>query len=365
MKVKRKNVYVLGDARGAYRIQNVIKFLADRPKEYGFIFDNRMSGKRPWKYLKSLFCDPVRVACSNIVYICILNVDVDILYAMFWARLFRKKIIVDYYVSIYEKVVIDEQWFKPESILGRLAKKLDRFYYNSGKKVIFLSEIEGDHYCELAGIKRKPEKETIISLCIEEDFKVDENQSDRFNICWWGAYLPLHGLKYILQAAKVVKERGLSVNWYFFGNSDEKGLPYVQLAKEYGIDDVCYFESSYTMKNGRLQEFLKTNCNLALGNFGDSPKAKFLMSNKTIDACAMKMPILTGDATVYSVYFDGENDIYMSPNNPQLMADKIEEIYHEENDRLSKRIERSYQIYQENFTVKLYAARLEKLFGEL
>lgn len=363
--MKRKKVYILGDARGVYRIQNVIKFLADRPKEYGFIFDNRMSGKRPWKYLKSLFCDPVRVACSDIVYVCILNVDVDILYAMLWARLLRKKILVDYYVSIYEKVVIDEGWFKPRSVLGRLAKKLDRFYYNSGKRVIFLNECERDHYCELANIKRKPDKEAIISLCVEESFKIQGNRSDRFNICWWGSYLPLHGLKYILQAAKIVKDRGLPINWYFFGNSDEKGAPYVLLAREYGIDDICNFENSYTMKNGKLQEFLKTNCNLALGNFGDSPKAKFLMNNKVIDACAMKAPILTGNATVYSVYFDGENDIYMSPNDPQRMADRIEEIYNEQKEILDKRVERNYQIYQDNFTVKLYTLRLEKLFGEL
>lgn len=363
--MKRRNVYVLGDARGVYRIQNVIKFLVDRPKQYGVIFDNRMSGKRPWKYLKSLFCDPIRVAFSNIVYVCILNVDVDILYAMFWARLLRKRIIVDYYVSIYEKVVVDEKWFKPKSLLAKLAKKLDRFYYNSAKKVVFLNEVERDHYCDIAGIKRKPEKEVMISLCVEESFKVEENTSDQFNVCWWGSYLPLHGLKYILQAAKCVKQKGMSINWYIFGNSDEKGVPYVQLAKEYGIEDVCHFENSYTMKNGKLPEFLKTNCSLALGNFGDSPKAKFLMNNKAIDACAMKVPVLTGNATVYSVYFDGVNDIYMTPNDPQMMADKIEEIYNENKETLKKRVERSYQIYQENFTVKLYAERLEKLFGEV
>ena len=365
MKKKRKNVYVLGDARGVYRIQNVIKFFLDRPKQYGVIFDNRMSNSRPLKYLKSLLCDPIRVLCSDIVYVCILNVDVDILYAMFWARLFRKKIIVDYYVSIYSKVVMDEGWFKEGSFLGKLAKKLDHFYYNSGTRVLFLNEAERDSYCEFSEIKRKPEKERIITLCIEEKEAVEGNTSDKFNVCWWGAYLPLHGLQYILQAAKCVKERGLPIRWYIFGNNDEKGLPYVELAKEYNIEDVCEFNNTYSMKNGKLQAFLKTNCNVALGNFGGSPKAKLVMCNKVIEACSMKLPVLTGEASAYYVFFDGKNDIYMAPNDPQLMADKLEEIYNEEKQDLSKRVNRSYEIYTECFTVKLFEKRFEQMLQEL
>lgn len=365
MKSKRKKIYLLGDIRGVYRMQNVIKFLADRPNQYGFLMDNRTSKTRPWKYIKSLFCEPLRVLFSDIIYVCILNVDIDILYAMFWAKLFRKKIITDYYISIYEKVVVDEHWFKPNSFLGKLAGKLDRYYYNCGTKVIFLNEVERDHYCELTHIRRKPDKEVMIGLCIEEFFQIENHSGEEFNICWWGSYLPIHGLKYVLQAAKCVKEKNLPVHWYFFGNDNEKGKPYVHLAKEYGLEDICTFENSYTMKNGKLQEFLQKKCSLALGNFGDSPKGKFLMNNKVLDACAMKCTVLTGSATVYSVYFDGINDIYMTSNTPELIAEKIEEIYHEDKSVLKKRIEQCYRIFQENFTVKIFEKKLGNLFAEL
>lgn len=365
MNKARKNVYILGDIRGVYRMQNVIKFLVDRPNQYGLVIDNRMSRKRPWKYFKSLFCDPLKVLFSDIIYVCILNVDIDVLYAMFWAKVFHKKIIVDYYISIYEKVVVDEKWFKPNSLLGKLAKKLDRYYYNCGTKVIFLNEVERDHYCELAQIKRNAGKEIMIALCIEESFKIENNNSADFNICWWGGYLPLHGLEYILQAAKCVKDRNLPIHWFFFGNNDKSGKQYVKLAKKYGIEDICYFENSYTMKNGKLQEFLQKKCSLALGNFGDSIKGKFVMSNKVLDACAMKCTVLTGTATEYSIYFDGKQDIYMTSNNPELMADKIEEIYNEDKTVLKQRIEKSYDIFQNNFTVKIFEKKFGKLLEEL
>lgn len=365
MKYKRKKVYVLGDSRGVYRVPNVIKFLADHPKQYSFLFDNRASNNRPWKYIKALFREPFRVAGSNIIYICILNVDIDILYALLFARLFHKKILLDYYISIYEKVVVDEKWFKPESTLGKLAKWLDRFYYNSASKVIFLNHIEREHYCEISDIKAVPEKESIVPLCIEETFKVKRQDSNIFNVCWWGSYLPLHGLKYVFLTIKILKEKGLPIQWYFFGNSVEKGKEYVDLAKEYGIIDVCHFENNYTMKNGKLQEFLSANCDLALGNFGDSPKAKMVMNNKVLDACAMKVPIFTGNASAYYAFFDGKSDVYMSPNDPTQMAKTIETIFNEDKDTLQKRIEKSYTIFTQNFTVKLFREKLENILNSL
>ena len=45
------------------------------------------------------------------------------------------------------------------------------------------------------------------------------------------------------------------------------------------------------------------------------------MNNKVIDACAMKANVFTGDANVYSVYFDGINDIYKCENTPEKMRE--------------------------------------------
>lgn len=367
MKNKRKKIYVLGDVRGPYRIQNVIKFLADRPQKYGFCFDNRTCHNRPFKYIKALFAEPLKVLGSNIIYVCILNVDFEILYALIWAKLLRKKILVDYYTSIYEKVVIDEKWFKPNSILGLLAQRLDKFYYYIGTKVIFLNEKERNHYCELPNLNRKKSKELILPFCIEETFKIKKKIEDRecFNICWWGSYLPLHGLEHIIEAAKELNVNKLPIHWYFFGNDSKKGEPYMQLVEKYNISDICHFENSFTMKNGKLQEFLSENCNLALGNFGDSSKAKFLMNNKVLDACAMKCLVLTGNAEVYSLYFNGKTDVFLCDNNPKNMARKIKEIYFTDAKELKKRVNNAYDIYKDNFSEGLFYKRFENIVDEL
>lgn len=367
---KRKKVLILGDIRGVYRIQNVVKYFVDRPKEYAINLNTSWCKCRPLKYIKSLIFDPFTVAFSNMVYVNILNVDVDILYQLFWARLFRKKIIVDYYISIYEKVVADEKWFKEKSILAKLAKKLDKYYYNSATKAVFLDEAEQEHYCEIINAKEKQKnrKNVVIPLCVEKNTKVDFEKiysKPEFSICWWGSYLPLHGLDKIFKAAQIVKNSNKNIKWYFFGNSDEKAVPYIKMAEGLGILDVCKFENSFTMKNGKLTNFLVDNCSLAMGNFGDSVKARLVMNNKVVDACAMGMVVLTGNAKAYNCFFDEKKDIYMSDIEPEEIARNVLEIYNTETEILRKRAVNTYNIYEEYFTPEVFYKKFENLLNEI
>lgn len=364
-KKKPPKVYILGDARGFYRIQNTIKFFLDRPKEYRCSFNNYWSNKRPIKYFKSLFINGWHVLFSNIVYVSILNVDADILFEMFLAFIFRKKIVVDYYISIYEKVVVDEGWFKEGSFLAKLAKKLDQFYFDVATKVIFLSDFEKERYCQF--IDRSPEHKKCVAIphCIDESFTISENQDTTFNICWWGSYLPLHGLNIIMEAAKLLKDDNLNLKWYFFGNSDEKAIPYVEKAKELEIEADCVFENSFTMKNGKLIEFLKHHCDLCLGNFGTSTKARSLMSNKVLDACAMKALVLSGNAKAYYGFFDGETDILLCECNAEDIADRVRKVYKMSKDERIKQIEQAYDIFQNQFTITKYNERFAEVLNSL
>lgn len=367
---KRKKVLILGDVRGAYRIQNIVKYLVDRPKQYAININTTWCKFRPIKYIKSIFFDPFTVLFSNVVYVNILNVDIDIIYQLFWAKIFRKKVIVDFYISIYEKVVLDEHWFKEKGLLAKLAKGLDKYYYNCGTKVVFLSELEASHYCEMMNVsdKKANKKNVIIPHCIEGFPKVDLEKiysNKTFNICWWGSYLPLHGIDRLLEAAKILKEKNISVKWYFFGNNDEKAKPYVKKAEELNIMDICVFENSFTMKNGKLLDFLHDKCSLALGNFGDSLKARMLMSNKVLDACSMGALVLTGDAKAYNCFFDGERDIFMSDIEPCNIADVIEKIYYMDSEKLKERAEITYNKYIEFFTPEKYYNQLDMLFESL
>lgn len=358
---KIPKVYVLGDARGYYRVQNVIKYFVDRPNEYRCSFNNYWSKSHIIKYFKSIFINTFHVICSDIVYVSILNVDIDILYEMFIAWILRKKIVVDFYVGIREKVVLDEAWFKEGGFFDKLAILLEKYYFNVATKVLFLSEFEKKRYCDAMHKDSNSDKCVVIPHCVEESFKMEYKSTKEFNICWWGSYLPLHGLDTILDAVKIVKENGYDVKWYFFGNSNEKAIPYIEKAKKLGVLDDCIFENTFTMKNGKLRNFLISNCTVALGNFGTSIKARSLMSNKVLDACAMKCPVISGNSTAYFQFFDGNTDIYLCECDPNALAKKVEYVYKLSEEEMKNNVERAYDVFEENFSVDKFCL----LFSEL
>ena len=365
MKKKAKRVYVLGDARGVYRVQNVVKFFVDRPSQYRLSFNNYLSNSRPLKYLKSLLFNTFHVIASNIIYVSILNVDIDILYELLVAKIFGKKIVVDYYISIYEKVVVDEKWFSPKSLAGKLARKLDQYYYGMATKAIFLDNFERNHYCELIGRPVDSPKNIVIPLCVEDNFTIQPATHDSFEVCWWGSYLPLHGLKNILDAAQLVKMQQPEIRWNFWGNDSEKEKEYIKYANMLDIGDVCTFCSDYSMKNGLLEKELQQHCSLALGNFGTSDKARNVMTNKMLDACAVKCLILTASTNAAKEFFDGENDVIFCEPDPDSIAAGVLQVYAMPPEKRIQNIEKAHQIYQDIFSVNTFNREFEKLLNEL
>lgn len=359
-----KKVYILGEARGAYRTQNLVKFFLDRQSEYKICYNTFQVNNLVLRYLKSIFVNFWTILQSDIIYVSTLNVDVNIFWELFLAKIFRKHIIIDYYVSVFDTVVLDRKWFKENSILAKVAIKMDRFFIKVGSNVIFLNKTEKNRYCKLASIVSEQDKFKIIPLCVDEVKEIKSGfvygEKEKLTICWWGSYLPLHGVNNLLEAASILQRKNINVEWYFFGNSKEKGAPYRKQAEDLHLDN-CVFIDDYTFKNGKLLSFLKKNCDLALGNFGESEKSKNVLINKILDASAMKVNLLTGYSNAVSEFFDGDENIFMCESNPENISKKIEEIFYTDKKNLMKRIVNSYQIYLKTFSVNAYVSCIEEL----
>lgn len=356
MRKKMVKAYILGEARGSYRIQTFIKLLLDDRQKYKVYYDSILYSCRPVRYLKSLFLNPFIILLSDIVYVNTMNVDANIIYELIWAKLFRKKVIVDYYVSVYDTVVLDRKWFGKNSLLAKMALAVDHFFVRCGDVLFFLNKSEKDYYLRVSGIKNVSERKCcIIPVGVEKRAQVKNRfvngESDILNICWWGSYQPLHGLEKIIKAAEIIKQKNLKVRWYFFGNDEKKCLKYKNLAEKLGLEDVCTFRNDYTFANGKLEPFLTENCDLALSIFGDSEKSKTVLPNKTLDGCAMHCLVLSGNSGGTSEYFDNTS-LFLCERTAESIADKVEEIYHTDKDKLKKRIEKAYSIFEKDFSIE-------------
>ena len=362
-------VYILGEARGSYRIQSFIKLLLDDRTKYKVYYDSILYSSRPIRYLKSLLLNPFIIMCSDIVYINTMNVDLNIIYEIVWARLLRKRIIVDFYVSVYDTVVLDRKWFKSRSFFAKIAGMIDRLFIKCSTALIFLNKAEKEYYLRVSGVKTASKKKIfIIPVGVDARDPVQNHfvngDSKILKICWWGSYQPLHGLEKIIRAAKIIKEKRLNVRWYLFGNDEKKSLVYRRLLDELSLQDVCTISNDYTFANGKLELFLTDNCDLALSVFGDSEKSRTVLPNKTLDACAMRCLLLSGNSKATAEYFD-DSSLFLCGRTPEEIAKTVETIYYSDKEQLKVRIGRMYDIYTCCFSTAALKKNYQQLIDEI
>jgi glycosyltransferase involved in cell wall biosynthesis len=332
-------LYLSGQVRGVYRSQNIIKSLSDNGIPFVTLpSDFFMPDVNVWwlaltvRSLLLLFSLPFRlflVANSTHVIVLPMNVSIIVLIEVVWAFLLRKRIIVDYYISFYDTIVNDRKTVKLGSLKAHFALLKDRLLLKISSDVIFLNGAESEYYQKVAGLDLADEKCHIIPLCADfksEKFvsvnsKAEKNVSDALRVCWWGTYIPLHGLENIINAFALMPEENIEL--YLFGDSDEKAKPYRLLIEELGLIDNVFIENDVSFVNGKLAPFLIENCDLAIGNFGTSEKARTVLVNKIVDSLALGIPCLTMVTKATTELLRDKECVIFCEANPTSIAKNI------------------------------------------
>lgn len=333
--------YLSGSIGGSYRAQNIIKVLGDcgipysyNPSAYSRIeTDNRyfrkflniliMGISLPFRFSKILFATHVIVLPMNSNLVSMLEV--------FWALLFKKTVIVDYYIGDYDTKVNDRKSVSKGSVRARWALFKDRFFLNYSTSIIFLNNAESEYYQSVAGISLNASKVKIVPLCIDykkELFKTADSplsNNRRFNVCWWGTYIPLHGLENLIRALSKVEFD--DVKLYIFGNSDQKSEPYKKMVDDFGLSNKVFIMNDYSFANGKLAPFLEKNCDLSIGNFGSSKKAKTVLVNKLVDSLSLGLPCLTMETKAIQELLPENEGVILTKPTPEAIAEKIEFLF--------------------------------------
>lgn len=332
-------VYLSGSIGGSYRAQNIIKVLGDSGISYANIpfhyHKARLKNKvlsRIVLLLALLLTAPVRlvmiIMASHVIALP-MNTNAISALELLLARVLGKKVIVDYYISEFDTLVNDRKTIKKKSFSARLALFKDRLFMKLADGVIFLNNAESAYYQKVAGVELDKKKIKIIPLCIDykKELFEDVAESSRrdFNVCWWGTYIPLHGLDNLIRAFSHIEHE--AVKLYIFGNSEEKSKPYQDLITSLGLSDKVVVINDCSFSNGKLASFLKSKCDIAIGNFGSSDKAKTVLVNKLVDALSLGLPCLTIQ-TQATLELLGQNEgLILTESSPERIAESIAEAF--------------------------------------
>lgn len=278
--------------------------------------------------------------------------------AWFLAKLSGKKVILDLFVSEYDSVILDRKTYPKFSFPALKFWLLDWFSCKLADICLLDADEHIKFFVKTFKIKKEKFKTILLSCDPEIFYPRPKTPGDKFIIHYHGSYSPIQGVKYIIEAAKLLEDENIQFNIIGKLKNHQKEI---ELAKNLNLVNVNFIDF---MPYQQLAEQIN-KADICLGMFGDTDKAMHCSAFKIVEGMAMKKPVITGDTpALREIIEDRETGLFCRMADPKDLARKILEL--KNNLKLREKIaEDGYKFYLKNLTPKAtgkeFKEALEKL----
>ena len=233
---------------------------------------------------------------------------IDVLLARLLATLARRPLVLVAFISLYDTIVVDRQQVSAGSWKASLLKTIDRMAFSAADLVLVDTQEHVRYFVDLFGLLAAKYQRSFVGeddelfrpgrngfqaqVDSEEGASTGDSGRQRtFRVLFFGTYVPLHGIEYIIEAADILRALE-SVEFTLIGNGqmypeirdqvESLHLERVRLLNQWvcSRDLVSYIEAS----------------DVCLGIFGATEKAGRVIPYKVYDALAMGRPVITRDS---------------------------------------------------------------------
>jgi glycosyltransferase involved in cell wall biosynthesis len=272
-------------------------------------------------FIKAIFADAIYLLPKNAIYI---------RSAIWAAKLLQKKLIVEMHISLYDNYVKEYQTIKDNDKKARTLKQYDILALTRSDYLIHSADYELAYWEKILGVNVDRSKVFIAPNCNASPTLVHQRtfmQDGILRICWWGTFIPLHGLDKILLAMQILKAKGVKFTCNLFGVDRPVFSTYAEKIQSADLADCVFLRKDLNFADGSLPKYLIDNCDLALGIFGNGDAALHAMPNKLNEALAMSIPTLTMNAPALKEFFNPETDFWTcEPSSEAIVASVLHVI---------------------------------------
>jgi glycosyltransferase involved in cell wall biosynthesis len=223
------------------------------------------------------------------------------------SRLTRKPIVLDAFVSTWDTLCFDRKDFAPYSGLGRLAYWLDKQACLEAQHCLLDTETHKQYFVETFGISGAKISAYYVGYDQQLFYPRLKVETDgRFVVFYYGSYVPLQGVEYIVSAAKLL-EAEPDIEFRIVG----EGMTYPrarQLAEELCVANMAFLPA---VPYGQLPDAIARASVCLGGPFGTSGKARRVIAGKTFQFLAMAKPTIVGDSPANRELFVHGDDVFM------------------------------------------------------
>lgn len=241
----------------------------------------------------------------------------DVLVAAPLARLRGKPLVFDAFISLFDTLVHDRALFPPRSVRARAAKSLDRLSCALADVVLVDTEEHAAYFAEELGVPKEKLRRVLVGADPRVYHPVSVEPSRVFTAFHYSKFAPLHGVRTILEAARIL--RGSDVRFVLVGGGQlERDV--VRWIEELELDNL---EHHRWMEPHELRASI-ARAGACLGIFGDTPKAARVIPNKVYQCMAVGAPIVTRDSpAIRELLRHEEHALLCRPADPRALADAI------------------------------------------
>ncbi len=284
----------------------------------------------------------------------------NVLPAYIFSRLFKRVVIFDPFISLYDTAVLDRKIVKDKSIKSIYYFYLDSYSCKLSDKIIVDTYQHLEYFSKTFKISKS--KIDVIYIGADDSIfypKYIKKRENKFIVEFHGSFVPLQGVEYIAECAKILK--------------NEKDVIFKIIGKGQTYNKVNNFIKRNELKNVELLGWVKyekipiyiAESDICLGIFGNTQKAKRVVPNKAFEVLAMKKPLITGDSKASrEILKNKKHALLCEMANPEALADAILEL--KDNDELRKKIATcGYKLFKKKFTPKALGFKLKQIIENL
>lgn len=289
----------------------------------------------------------------------------DVPLAKLLGLLTNKPVVFDPLVSRYETKVVDQKKVAPYSIQARHNFRIDKLSFKLADIVLVDTAAHADYYAREFGINRN--KFSRVPVGVPDElfslFKTGDKEKNRkennFLVQFFGSFLPLQGIEYIVRAARIVEIRDKNIRFELIGSGQT--FPMIKRLVE-----------ELELKNITLRDWVPFNelpevisrAHICLGIFGNTGKALRVVPNKVFQCLSLKKPVITGRTPAILEYFVDRKNIFLCEvANADSLANAI--MLLKDNGKLRRKTaENGYKLIQENFTSELIGRQVKEILSK-
>jgi len=284
----------------------------------------------------------------------------DIFLARLLASVKRRPLIFDAFVSLYNTLVEDRCLFPPDSLAAKILLWIDRITCILSDAVFLDTQAHIQYFRDVLKIS----KTNFHCLWVGADDTVYSprqvpKRDTQFTVLFIGGFIPLQGVKHIVQAARLLKKKQ-DIRFRLVGAGQEYE-EMVSMADEQSMKNIDF--AGWLPYESLPHEI--ASAQICLGIFGMTEKAKRVIPNKVYMSLAMAKPVITGDSpAIREVFTDRENILLCEMGNPESLAKSIMQLKNDA--KLRSRISNNgYELFRREFAPEVIGQAVEKILLRL